>query len=248
MNQHWDPEQYGENARFVSEKGMEVVEWLAPKASERILDLGCGDGVLTEALIAMGCEVVGVDASPAMVAAAKARGVDVRLMDGGALVFDNQFDAVFSNAALHWMQRPEAVIAGVWRVLRPGGRFVGECGGHGNVATIVSALEAALARRGLDAAAINPWFFPTAEDYRQRLEACRFSVEGMVVFPRPIPLPGDMAAWLETFAQAFISALPLGERRAFIDKAVESLRPALCNAEGHWTADYVRLRFFARKS
>src|SRR6266705_5788747 len=124
--QTWDANRYSENARFVSDLGMPVVELLAPRAGERILDLGCGDGSLTTKLVELGCQVVGVDASPAMVAAAQALGLDARVMDGQSLPFAQEFDAVFSNAALHWMPQVDTVIAGVWRSLKPGGRFVGE--------------------------------------------------------------------------------------------------------------------------
>src|SRR3954447_18573263 len=129
-NQSWDPVRYAEHARFVSDLGMPVVDLLAPRPGERILDLGCGDGVLTEKLVAMGCQVVGADSSVELIKAAKARGLDARVMDGQRLTFANEFDAVFSNAALHWMKRADEVIAGVWRALKPCGRFVAECGGH----------------------------------------------------------------------------------------------------------------------
>src|SRR6266540_3103158 len=123
-NQHWNPEQYAKNARFVSDLGMPVVELLAPKPGERILDLGCGDGALTRRLVDMGCEVVGVDGSTAQIEAARASGLDARVMNGERLEFENEFDAVFSNAALHWMKRADDVIGGVRRALRRGGRFV----------------------------------------------------------------------------------------------------------------------------
>ncbi|MGH7789991.1 MAG: class I SAM-dependent methyltransferase, partial [Candidatus Binatia bacterium] len=148
MAQSWDPERYARNARFVAELGAPVVELLAPRAGERVLDLGCGDGALTERLVALGCAVVGVDASPEQIAAARARGLDAHVVPGEGLAFAAEFDAVFSNAALHWMKNADVVIDGVWRALRPGGRFVGECGGAGCVAQIVAALAAALARRG----------------------------------------------------------------------------------------------------
>jgi SAM-dependent methyltransferase len=169
--QTWSPEQYAQQARFVSDLGLPVVELLAPRAGERILDLGCGDGALTKTLVELGCQVVGVDASPAMVAAARALEVDARVMDGQCLPFAQEFDAVFSNAALHWMPQLDAVLAGVWRALKPGGRFVGECGGAGNTATVVQALTGALRRRGINAEAVNPWHFPTLEEYRITLEA-----------------------------------------------------------------------------
>ena len=140
-HQQWNPEQYEKNARFVSDLGMPVVTLLEPRAGERILDVGCGDGPLTKKLVEMGCEVVAVDASPAMIEAAKALGLDARVMDGQALQFAREFDAVFSNAALHWMKQPEAVINGVWQALKPGGRFVAEFGGDGNTATVLRALD-----------------------------------------------------------------------------------------------------------
>jgi trans-aconitate methyltransferase len=245
--QTWDPERYARNARFVADLGMPVVELLAPRPGERILDLGCGDGALTEKLVAMGCTVVAVDGSPEQIAAARARGLDAHVMDGERLTFDNQFDAVFSNAALHWMHRADAVIAGVWRALVPGGRFVAECGGAGCVAIISAALAAALARRGIDAARVNPWYFPTVEDYGGRLRARGFAVTSIALIPRPTPLPGDITAWLETFAESFTAALAATQRAAFLDEVREALRPELCDAAGQWTADYVRLRFAAHK-
>jgi trans-aconitate methyltransferase len=242
---YWDPAQYAEHARFVFDLGMPVVELLAPKPGERILDLGCGDGALTLKLARLGCAVVGVDASPEMVAAAKSLGLTVQVMDGQTLPFINEFDAVFSNAALHWMKQPKAVIAGVWRALNPGGRFVAEFGGYGNVATIIAAIESALASRGMTVA--SPWFFPRPEEYRDLLEVIGFEVNTIVLIPRPTPLPGDMSGWLETFAQPYTAALPTNQIRGFISEVVEDLRPMLCDADGKWHADYVRLRFFATK-
>jgi SAM-dependent methyltransferase len=168
-------------------------------------------------------------------------------MDGEQLGFDATFDAVFSNAALHWMKRADDVIAGVWRALKPGGRFVGECGGHGCVATIVHALERSLADRGIDARAVNPWYFPTAEDYEGRLRAGGFVVRSIALIPRPTPLPGDVTGWLETFAESFTNALAPTQRPALLEEVKDRLRPDLCDAEGNWTADYVRLRFAADK-
>jgi trans-aconitate methyltransferase len=246
--QRWDSRRYAAHAGFVPALGAPVVELLAPRAGERILDLGCGDGVLTATLAAAGAEVVGVDSSPEMVAAAKARGLDARVMDGRALAFEAPFDAVFSNAALHWMTEPDAVLAGVARALRPGGRFVGELGGHGNVAAILVALLAVLARRGVDGRAAMPWYFPTLEAYGAKLAAHGFLVERIELIPRPTPLPTDMAGWLETFAQPFLGRLAAAERASALAEAQELLAPALCDEVGRWTADYVRLRFLARRS
>jgi SAM-dependent methyltransferase len=190
---------------------------------------------------------VGVDASAEQVAAARARGLDARVADGARLAFGPEFDAVFSNAALHWIREPDAALAGVWAALKPGGRFIGEMGGHGNVARIAEALIDGLDRRGLDGAGAVPWYFPTPEAYRARLEARGFAVESVALIERPTPLPGDMAGWLATFAEAFITRLPAAGRGAYVAEVIETLRSRLCDAEGRWTADYVRLRFAAHK-
>lgn len=245
--QHWDPARYARNARFVADLGQPVVELLAPRAGERILDLGCGDGALTRRLAELGAVVVGVDSSAEQVAAAQAAGLDARVMSGEALAFESEFDAVFSNAALHWMRRPEAVAAGVWRALKPGGRFVGEFGGHGNVRHIVAALVAALERRGIDGRAAVPWYFPTAEAYADLLRAKGFAVRSSELIPRPTQLPGHIVGWLETFAENFTRRVPPDERLTFLNEVAESLRPHLQDASGAWSADYVRLRFAAAK-
>jgi SAM-dependent methyltransferase len=242
----WSPDRYAANARFVSDLGQPVVELLAPRAGERILDLGCGDGALTRKLAELGCTVVGVDASQEMIAAAVALGLDARVVDAHALPFDAEFDAVFTNAALHWMRDPDRVVRGVHRALKPGGRFVGECGGRGNVRTLVVALEAALTRRGHDASAFNPWHFASADEHRARLETHGFDVLSAQLFPRPTPLPGDVAGWLETFAQSFVSALAPADRAEYLAEVAATVRPSLC-ADGVCVADYVRLRFAARR-
>lgn len=244
---HWDPQQYAEHGRFVSDLGLPVVALLAPQPGERILDLGCGDGALTRKLQERGCHIVGVDSSPEMIQAAQALGLDARVMNGHELPFVDEFDAVFTNAALHWMTQPNAVLDGVWRALKPGGRFVGECGGYGNTATVMTALEAVLAKRGIDAQRLNPWFFPNAEAYRSLVEAHSFVVDTMTLFPRPTPLSGALTGWLETFAQAFLTALPMCQRAAALAEVSERCRPQLCDAHGRWTVDYVRLRFAATK-
>jgi len=245
--QTWDPENYARNARFVSDLGMPVVELLAPKSGERILDLGCGDGALTAKLVAMGCEVVGVDSSPEQIEAARALGLDARVADCQTLEFQSEFDACFSNAALHWMRQPDNVIAGASRALKPGGRFVGEFGGFGCVEKIRSALIAALNRRGIDGVAADPWYFPRAEEYRARLESRGFTIISIALFPRPTPLPGDITCWLTTFTQSFLATLPPDARPSYIDEVREALRPQLSDSQGFWNADYVRLRFFAAK-
>jgi SAM-dependent methyltransferase len=247
MAQTWDPVRYAANARFVAELGAPVVGLLAPVAGERILDLGCGDGFLTKQLAELGCRVVGVDASAAQVEAARRLGLDARVADAQRLDFEGEFDAVFSNATLHWMRDPDAAIDGAWRALKPGGRFVGECGGEGCVAEVRRGLERALARRGLRIEDHNPWSFEGAAAYAARLRARGFAVESCEVFPRPTPLPGDIRAWLETFAGNFLRPIAPADRDAFLDEVREEVRPVLQGADGKWSADYTRLRFRAAK-
>ena len=247
VTQRWDPARYARGARFVADLGAPLLDLLAPEPGEAILDLGCGDGVLTEKIVARGCRVIGLDSSSEQGAAACARGLDARVADGQKLAFDGEFDAVFSNAALHWMLDPDAVIDGVWRALKPAGRFIGEMGGAGNVARIIAALVAALDRRGAKGRKAIPWYFPTPAEYRGRLEACGFAVRYIELIPRPTPLPGEMAEWLEIFAANFLAQVAPEERAALLAEVSDALRPALADAEGRWSADYVRLRFAAEK-
>ncbi len=245
--QIWDPEQYQRHAAFVPALGAQVLARLAARPGERVLDLGCGDGKLTLKLVAAGCQVVGIDQSPAQVAAARSRGIDAHVMNAEALCFDQVFDAVFSNAALHWMKDATRVAAGCFRALRPGGRFVGEMGGSGNVAFIRRALVDALDRRGLCGEAYTPWYFPTPEAYQRTLEDAGFRVDSLEHFERPTPLPGDVLAWLETMAQPYADALPAEQRGPYFAEVRASLTPYLQKPDGSWWADYVRLRFVACK-
>ena len=247
MAQEWKADRYAEHARFVSVLGQPVLELLNPRPGERILDVGCGDGVLSQKIIEAGATIVGVDASQNMLAAAKQRGIDARLVDASKLPFEAEFDAAFSNAALHWMKRdPDAVLKGVRRALKPKGRFAGEFGGHGCVAAVMVALLAVLDRHGIkDSVSLVPWYFPTVSDYGHKLERAGFRVDSIELIPRPTILPTDMRGWLETFAGPFTQTLPQQERAGALGEVVGLLRPALCDAEGRWTVDYVRLRFLA---
>jgi len=197
QRQDWDPARYARNARFVSDLGAPALAWLDPRPGERILDLGCGDGTLTAQIAQSGAQVIGVDASPAMVAAARVAGLSVRLLDGKDLDYLAEFDAVFSNAALHWMTDAEAVLRGVKAALKPGGRLVAEFGGGDNVAQVVAAITSVLARHGLSAAERNPWYFPGDLEYRDLLERLGFVVQRISLHPRPTVLPGDLMEWLQ---------------------------------------------------
>ena len=246
--QTWDPATYARNARFVSDLGSPVLQLLAAKPGERILDLGCGDGVLTKKLVDLGCEVVAVDSSVPQVEAAKKLGLNAHAISGEDLPYTEEFDAVFSNAVLHWIKRADPMIAGVYRSLKPGARFVAECGGHGCVQKIRAALVQALDRRGVDGEARVPWYFPTPGDYATRLERAGFRVDSIALIPRPTPLPGDIIGYLETFALSFFQGFSDEARRDYLQEVRMVLEPQLRDADGYWVADYVRLRFAATKA
>jgi SAM-dependent methyltransferase len=248
MTQTWDAADYGRNAVFVHGMAGGVVDWLEAKPAESILDLGCGDGQLTERLAASGAQLTGVDLSPQMIAAARARGVDAREGSAESLPFaDRSFDAVFSNAALHWVRNQDAMMAEVRRVLKPGGRFVAEMAGHGNLAAMRVAFMTVLAKHGQSDAEEGVNCYPTPKEYRQRLEAHGFSVEPIELLSRPTPLPeSGMEGWLRTFRRGVLDQLPEALRETVVRETAALLVPVLRDGEGKWTADYIRLRFIAR--
>lgn len=239
----WTSETYRENAAYVPALGAAVFALLDPRPGERILDVGCGEGSLTEKIIAAGAAVVGIDASPEMIAGAVARGLDARLIDAEQLMFEQEFDAVFSNAALHWVRNHDAMLAGVHRALKPGGRFVAEFGGHGNIAAIQIAIRAVLSRRGWQTNIRR--YYATEAEYTARLVQYGFTVAEIALIPRPTPLPTGIRGWLETFERATTDTIPDVERESFMQEVEDMLRPEICDSHGRWTAHYIRLRFKA---
>jgi SAM-dependent methyltransferase len=245
--QSWDPEAYGQNAAFVHGLAGGVTEWLRAKPGERILDLGCGDGQLTMRIAATGAIVFGVDNSAEMVRAARSRGVDAQEASAEALPYaSSSFDAVFSNAALHWVRDQDAMMAEVHRVLKPGGRFVAEMGGHGNIAAIRVALMAVLARHGYGDREDGVNYYPTPDGYTRRLQRHGFKVEQIALIPRPTALAeSGMAGWLRTFRRGVLESLPETVRDTVVEETVALLALALRDEDRNWTADYIRLRFIA---
>lgn len=246
-NQNWRPESYDAGAGFVSVLGKPVVELLKPIPGERVLDLGCGSGVLAKELMELGCSVVGVDFSPEMVESARANGVDARLMDGERMDFCQEFDAVMSNAALHWMTDQYAVARGVWNALKPAGRFSAECGGEGCVRIIREGMKIALTKLGIDYKARNPWKYPKLGEYRDILENQGFEVGYIARIDRPTPLPNGLRGWLEVFSESHTRGFTEQEKARFYAAVEDYCRPMLYNDKTGWTADYVRLRFLAVK-
>jgi trans-aconitate methyltransferase len=248
----WDSTLYDESFGIITQLGAGVVELLAPRPGERIVDLGCGTGGLTARIAAAGAEVVGIDASEAMIARARELYPRLRfeVARGEDFTIEAPVDAVFSNAALHWMWPPEAVAASVLRALEPGGRFVAEMGGRGNIATIVGAIDQALAEEGIPQDRVrNPWYFPSIGEYASLLERAGFEARLMQLFDRPTPLddcPNGIADWLLMFGGDFLAAV-LPEHRARVQERVNELTRSLLYRGGRWVADYRRLRFMAVK-
>ncbi len=246
--QQWNVGDYQQFASFVPQLGQPLLDLLQPKPGELVLDLGCGDGVLTEKLVQAGCEVIGVDSSPQMVEAARARGLNASVMDARDLIFRQEFDAVFSNAVLHWVKEPELAVAGIARALKPGGRFVAEFGGQGNVKTIEDALINVVSLCGFDGKALSPWYYPAPETYQAILAQHGLYVETIALIPRITPLPDGMRGWLKTFAGPFLKPFDELMHELLLREAEDRMRSVLCDKDGNWHADYVRLRVLARKS
>lgn len=248
MTQTWNADAYGKNGAFVHELAGDVLAWLAPHPGETILDLGCGDGQLSARIAASGATVIGLDASPQMAAAALSRGIVVHEGNAESMPFaEDAFDAVFSNAALHWVRNHQAMLSEVRRVLKPGGRFVAETGGHGNIPAMRVAFAVALARNGFEGREEDVNYFPSPNVYRRMLQSHGFHVERIELIPRPTQLPqSGMAGWFTTFRRGVLDTLPEDARARVVEEAVALLRPVLCDEDGNWTADYLRLRFIAQ--
>lgn len=249
QSSQWNASDYGRNGSFVPALGLPVVELLNPQPGEHILDLGCGDGTLTQALVDAGAVVTAVDASEDMISVARARGLDAQAMDGERLSFDGAFDAVFSNAVLHWMLDGAAVAAGVYSALRPGGRFVGEMGGAGNVRALRVALNAELVARGYALPESDQQWYPSVEEFGAIYSSAGFTEIDARLMDRPTPLPAGPAGWFRTFRSGYCDMIGVPvEAREAIFTAAEARMPAdMLGEDGIWRADYVRLRFSMRK-
>lgn len=243
----WSAQDYAANARFVADlAGPAMLDRLAATPGESILDLGCGDGALTQKIAATGAHVTGVDGDADMVRAAQALGLDAHVMDAEALTFGRQFDAVFTNAALHWMLEPSSVAAGVFKALKPGGRYVGEFGGFANIASIQAGARAVMALNGYALQPALPHYYPTAEDFSALLSDAGFVQIDAQIIPRPTYLPTGLKGWLDTFGDSLLPGVPKAQHPHLIEEICTFLRPILSTPSGFWHADYIRLRFSAR--
>ncbi len=246
---HWDAGLYDGRHAFVWQHGAALLELLAPRPGERVLDLGCGTGHLTAQVAAAGAEVVGLDLAGGMIEQARRAYPRLRFEVGDArdFRFEQPFDAVLSNAALHWVKPPEKVIACVCRALKPGGRFVAELGGKGNVRAVSAALARAAGAVGIGDWQ-SPWYFPSVGEYAALLEAGGLEVTFAALFDRPTPLQGEegMRQWVAMFAGGLLEAVPEPRRQDFLARVEADLRSTLYH-DGVWHADYRRLRVVAHR-
>ena len=245
----WDAGEYARVGGFVAELGGAALDLLDPKPGERVLDVGCGEGALTQRIVDRGANVVGIDNSESMFAAARAAGLDAHLLAAEDMHFDGQFDAAFSNAALHWMLAKEKVAAAIHRALKPRGRFAGEMGGEGNIAILRGGIRAELQERGYPVPAEDPQWYASPDEFRAVYEAAGFTEVEAQLIPRPTPLKAGVAAWVKTFRAGWLDAaqVPDSDRDEIAAAIERRLAPQLQQPDGSWTADYVRLRFIMRK-
>ena len=237
----WDAADYARVGAFVPALGAAALDLLDPQPGEHILDVGCGDGTLTQAIVERGATVVGIDNSLSMIGAARARGLDARLMDAADLKFSEAFDAAFSNATLHWILAKERAARAIWFALKPGGRFAGEMGGEGNLARLREALDDELVARGYGPPTYAANWYPTVEEFVTLYETVGFRDCDARLVERPTVLEHGVAAWVTVFRAGWLdrAGVPAAERATIAD--------AVAARVGTNIADYVRLRFIMRK-
>jgi len=250
-NAIWNAQLYDDKHSFVWKLAAGVIELLKAKPGERILDVGCGTGHLTAKIGEAGAIVVGVDCSPEMIAQARERYPALRfeVMDARQLELDGEFDAIFSNATLHWIHEPERVLAGVARLLKPGGRFVAEFGGKGNTRELLKALERSWSKLSFAGPIPRPWYYPSIAEYSGLLEKNGLETTYAILFDRPTPLDDGergLRNWLDMFGAAFAGSLREGSREQLKDEIERALLPILFR-DGQWTMDYRRLRVVAKR-
>lgn len=248
----WNSELYQSSHSFVWQYGRDLLVLLNAQPGERILDVGCGTGQLTAEIAQFGAEMVGIDASADMIATARKNFPRLRfeVADVTALNFQNEFDVVVSNAALHWVRDQPAAIASIARALKRRGRLVLEMGGHGNLHNLLNAVYRALRQLGVERPEqLSPWSFPTIGEYASLIEAHGLEVDFAVLFDRATILEGGdrgLKLWLEMFGRFAIEAITPDKRKEFVPLAEQFAAPTLFH-NGVWTIDYKRLRIVAVK-
>ncbi len=248
----WDSNLYQQSHAFVYQYGEGLLELLLPQSGEKILDLGCGTGELTESIYQQGADVLGIDSAAEMIAKAKQLypAIPFEVQDGHHFSYSNAFDAIFSNAALHWMTQPEKVIQNIYQSLKPGGRLVAEFGGKGNIQSIQKVLKEQLLQAGYpENAATQVWYFPSTGEYASLLEAAGFTVRLAQWYERETVLQDTkegIVQWIQMFCGAYLSNIPAA-RQQEIATATQATLKATHYRDHQWYADYRRLRIMATK-
>jgi trans-aconitate 2-methyltransferase len=243
---------YEDKHSIVWQYGAELIELLSPQPGEYILDLGCGTGQLTWKIADSGARVMGIDNASTMIEQARKNYSSLRfeVADGVNFNFTDAFDAVFSNAVLHWIKEPELAIINIWHALKPGGRFVAEFGGKGNLQAIIAAMYSAIAALNYPGSPeLNPWYFPSLGEYATLLERQGFRVTNATWFERPTPLKGGevgLRNWIELIGNNFLLGIPSAQHNDFVQHVEQDLRPKFYR-DGSWFADYRTLRVVAQK-
>jgi trans-aconitate methyltransferase len=247
----WNAELYDDKHSFVWKMAAGVLELLAPKLGEKILDVGCGTGHLTAQIAEAGAEVLGIDRSEEMIRQAKEKYPDLRfeVMDATEISVTQPVDAVFSNATLHWIKEPQRVITGMAKALRPGGRFVAEFGGKGNTDGFLEAVRTSWANLQLPGPPPDPWYYPGVAEYATLLEQYGFEVTYAILFDRPTPLADaerGLRNWLDMFGASLVQNLFDTQKSALRDEIEKQARPKLFHSD-KWVMDYRRLRIVAHR-
>ena len=243
----WNADKYNKHADFVSNLATPVVDLLNPQKNEKILDLGCGDGTLAVEIEKFNAKVIAVDLSQSMVEKTKEKNIEAYVMSATELNFNNEFDAVFSNAVLHWVKDSKIAINKINTSLKNNGRFIAEFGGYGNIKFLTDAMQKVFDNHQEYGVFSNPWYFPSDKDYKKLLEDNGFKVEYIELIPRPTSID-DISNWLNIFANGIVSHLTDEQQLNFKQEVRETLKPKIYTEEDGWIADYVRLRFKAIKT
>jgi len=242
----WNPKKYNKHTAFVSQLALPVVELLNPQKGERILDAGCGDGTLAVEIEKYGAKVVGVDMSGEMIEACKAKGIEAYVGSVTALPYVNEFDAVFSNATLHWVKDAQGAVENIAKALKKRGQFVAEFGGEGNMRSVVDAMRQVFGKHPEFGKFDHPWYFPSPKVYQALLESYGFIVEYVELIPRPTPMD-DLENWLDIFANGITAHLSKEQYKVFKCECVDVAKEKIYSEKEGWMLDYVRLRVKAQK-
>jgi trans-aconitate methyltransferase len=248
----WDIELYNNKHGFIYEYGKDLIKQLKPQEDELILDLGCGTGRLANEISKSGATVIGIDASEKMINAAREKysEIDFFVKDTANFQFKEPFDAIFSNAALHWVLESEKAIICMHNNLKKHGRLVLEFGGKGNVKIIINAVDKVLLESGYpERAKIKKWYFPSISEYTTLLERNGFEVELAELYEKPTELTDSengIKEWLMMFGAILFKDLSTEVRNQIIDKVQNEVKNR-CFINGKWFADYMRIRIIATK-